>query len=83
MLTATKARETADKVRYDTSSSILTILDKHIRQACKQGRDSLGYLTPHDTTKETIDIIKRVLTDFGYEVNIIKEEIGYNILIYW
>ena len=83
MLTATEARKTADKVRCDSSSSILAILDKHIRQACKQGKNSLGYLTPIETTKESVDIVNRVLTDFGYDVTIIKEEIGYNILIYW
>ena len=83
MLTATEARKTADKVRYDSSSSILAILDKHIRQACKQGKNSLGYLTPIKTTKETVDIINRVLTDFGYDVAVVKEEFGYSILIYW
>lgn len=83
MLTATEARKTADKVRYDSSSSILALLDRHIKQACKQGKDSLGYLTPIETTKETVDIIKRVLTDFGYDVTVIKEEFGYNILIFW
>ena len=83
MLTATEARKTTDKVRYDSSSSILTVLDRHIRQACKQGKDSASYLTTPETKKKTIDIIKRVLTDFRYEINIIKEEIGYNILIYW
>lgn len=83
MLTATEARKIADKICYDSSSSILAILDKHIKQACKQGKNSLGYLTPIETTKETVDIINRVLTDFGYDVAIVKEEIGYNILIYW
>ena len=83
MLTATEARKITDKIRYDSSSSILAILDRHIKQACKQGKNSLGYLTPIETTKETIDIINRVLTDFGYDVAIVKEEIGYNILIYW
>ncbi len=83
MLTATKAKEIADKV-FDTSTMILSLLDMHIKKSCQQGKYSLNYIAPIGTTESTLKKIRGVLLNFGYGVtDWDKTPFGYEIEIRW
>lgn len=84
MLTATEAHKTADKINYDTTDTIVSILNKHIAQACRQGKYGLGYLAPISTSENTLKAVREILLSFGYRLTDWEEkEVGYDIKIYW
>ena len=84
MLSANEAHKTADKINYDTTDTLVAILDKHIKQASRQGKYGLGYLAPIMTSENTLKAVREILLSFGYRLTDWEEtEVGYNIKIYW
>lgn len=84
MLPANEAHKTADKVNYDTTDTLVSILHKHITQACRQGKYGLGYLAPISTSENTLKAVREILLSFGYRLTDWEEkEVGYDIKIYW
>lgn len=84
MLLANEAHKTADKINYDTTDTLVAILDKHIEQACRQGKYSLGYIAPLLTSENTLKAVREILLSFGYRLTDWEEtEVGYDIKIYW
>lgn len=84
MLTATEAHKTADKVNYDTIDTLVSILNKHIAQASRQGKYGLGYLAPISTSENTLRKVREILLSFGYRLTDWEEKAaGYDIKIYW
>ena len=84
MLLASEAHKTADKVTYDTTDTIVSLLNRHITQACRQGKYGLGYLAPISTSENTLKAVREILLSFGYRLTDWEEkETGYDIKIYW